>query len=63
MAIGNSRDFHFDRLFEYSSDPVKVRGLRYNMKRVATNTNSKDIFDFDKQQQRKLKINISNIKS
>ena len=25
------------------------------MKRVATNTNSKEIFDFDEQQQRKLK--------
>ena len=30
-------------------------GLRYIMKRVATNTNLEDISDFDEQQQRKLK--------
>ena len=34
---------------------VKVRGPRYFMKRVATKTNSKEMFDFDEQQQRKLK--------
>ena len=36
------------------SDPVKDRGLRYIMNRVATNTNWEDIFDFDEKQQRKL---------
>ena len=39
----------------FLNDPVKFRGFRYIMKRVATNTNWEDIFDFDVQQQRKLK--------
>ena len=34
-------------LFEYLNWPVKVTVLRYIMKRVATSTNSKDIFDID----------------
>ena len=34
------------------NDPVKVRGFEYVMKRVATNTNSEDIFNFDGQQQK-----------
>ena len=40
---------------------VKVRGPRYFMKRVATKTNSKEIFDFDELQRKYkniLKISI-----
>ena len=36
-------------------DPVKITVLRYIIKKVATNTNSKEIFDFYENQQRKLK--------
>ena len=41
---------------------VKVRGPRYFMKRVATKTNSKEMFDFDEQQQRKLKKRFRKLK-
>ena len=41
--------FSFDNVLN-----IKFMGFRYIMKRVATNTNSKEIFDFDEQQQRKL---------
>ena len=37
------------------SDPVKVRGLGYIMKRVPTNTDSKEIFDLDEQQRKSFK--------
>ena len=36
-------------------DPVKMTVFRYIIKKVATNTNSKEIFDFYEKQQRKLK--------
>ena len=36
-------------------DPVKITDFRYIIKKVATNTNSKEIFDFYEKQQRKLK--------
>ena len=43
----------------FLNDPVKFRGFRYIMKRVATNTNSKESFDFYKKQQRKLKKKLT----
>ena len=36
-------------------DLVKITVFRYIIKKVATNTNSKEIFDFYEKQQRKLK--------
>ena len=39
----------------FTVDPVKITVFRYIIKKVATNTNSKEIFDFYEKQQRKLK--------
>ena len=36
-------------------DPVKITVFRYIIEKVATNTNSKEIFDIYEKQQRKLK--------
>ena len=47
-------EYAFNTRLCHYRDPVKITVFRYIMKKVATNTNSKEIFDFyDKQ--RKLK--------
>ena len=38
-------------------DPVEIEDFRRIIKKVATNTNSKEIFDIYEKQQRKLKNN------
>ena len=40
-----------------SMDPVQITDIRYIIKRVATNTNSKEFFEFYEQQQIELKKN------
>ena len=45
----------------YRRDSVKITDSRYIIKRVATNTNSKEIVDFYEKQQRKLKKKYEDI--